>query len=372
MSDDINRNLSLSTPSNESHTDEEIVLTKNAFWNHDPDPSWPDQLRDLFERTPPLEDQFYRYFAKPFTRTTDIDSMPDAILELRSKYPWVTDEDATLFFHAIGGYYSSWEPYKQLVLNYIKMHDGLVYPIDWSAFEKSVLTNDFDDFNTLIALLMNRTGLDEHLIKNIALYYAKFVAIRAFKKKLDRKGTITNSEEAIICYVEDMVQSDTGLDFLKEVLIYYFSLPDWKAKELIENQFRNVQLNSFERKLMAGKKDVRVNIDSLSPLEFEEYVAGLFRKKGYEAELTKKSHDYGVDVLATKGNERWAIQAKHYSSPAGIDAVQEVIGGKNHYHCNNAAVFCSNDFTKSARELARSNNITLFNREEIKKFASTS
>ncbi len=48
--------------------------------------------------------------------------------------------------------------------------------------------------------------------------------------------------------------------------------------------------------------------------QFEEYVCEHFRKQGYKADLTSFSGDCGVDVFATKGKEKLAIQAKMYGS----------------------------------------------------------
>ncbi|HFQ93138.1 MAG TPA: restriction endonuclease, partial [Anaerolineae bacterium] len=45
----------------------------------------------------------------------------------------------------------------------------------------------------------------------------------------------------------------------------------------------------------------------LSPAEFEQYVAGLFRKKGYQVQMRGRSGDLGVDILLTKADGRQAI-----------------------------------------------------------------
>ena len=39
-----------------------------------------------------------------------------------------------------------------------------------------------------------------------------------------------------------------------------------------------------------------------------------YRSKGYKAEVTPYSGDYGVDVFAVKGKEKIAVQAKMYGS----------------------------------------------------------
>ena len=42
--------------------------------------------------------------------------------------------------------------------------------------------------------------------------------------------------------------------------------------------------------------------------------------------MTQGSHDYGGDIIAIKDQIKYVIQCKKYSSPVGIDAVQQVDG----------------------------------------------
>lgn len=95
--------------------------------------------------------------------------------------------------------------------------------------------------------------------------------------------------------------------------------------------------------------------------QFEEYVATLLTNLGYDkVEVLPASGDYGTDVLAELNGIKYAIQCKYYSSPVGISAVQEIMGGKNHYNTHLAIVVTNNTFTKSAMNLANSNNIILW------------
>lgn len=54
----------------------------------------------------------------------------------------------------------------------------------------------------------------------------------------------------------------------------------------------------------------------MTPREFEQFVAQHYREKGYDVETTPYSGDYGVDVIAQKGEERIAIQVKMYGNSA--------------------------------------------------------
>lgn len=97
----------------------------------------------------------------------------------------------------------------------------------------------------------------------------------------------------------------------------------------------------------------------LSGVEFERHVAELYRKLGYNAELTRGSGDQGADVIAQSLTERIGIQCKQWSGTVGNDAVQQAIAGRTFYNCSHAAVVCTSTFTAAARELASRANVQL-------------
>lgn len=107
-------------------------------------------------------------------------------------------------------------------------------------------------------------------------------------------------------------------------------------------------------------------IDSMDGIAFEEFNAYLLRKLGYKAETTKASNDQGIDIVAKKGFKKIAIQTKRYKNKVGNSAVQEVVAGKKHYNCNKTLVITNNYFTRSAIELAKSNNVELWDRDVLK------
>lgn len=107
------------------------------------------------------------------------------------------------------------------------------------------------------------------------------------------------------------------------------------------------------------------NLDELNGVEFEVAIAGLYKHKGYEVEITKASGDFGVDVIAKKGREILAIQAKRYSGKVGIKAVQEVSAGAFYYKATKAIVITNSFYTEQAKELAKNTDITLINKKHL-------
>ena len=99
----------------------------------------------------------------------------------------------------------------------------------------------------------------------------------------------------------------------------------------------------------------------MNGLEFENLCAECLRKSGYRnVQVTKASGDYGVDILASKGGHRYAIQCKYYKNPVGNSAIQEVVAGMHYYNCDKAMVMTNSTFTKNAKELANANNVKLW------------
>jgi HJR/Mrr/RecB family endonuclease len=99
--------------------------------------------------------------------------------------------------------------------------------------------------------------------------------------------------------------------------------------------------------------------------EFEVYLQTIFRKMGYEVEVTKKSNDQGGDLIIEKDRERTVVQAKFYSSPVGNKAVQEVVAAKSFYEANKGMIVTNNTYTNSAVALAEVNDITLIDGDEL-------
>jgi restriction system protein len=93
----------------------------------------------------------------------------------------------------------------------------------------------------------------------------------------------------------------------------------------------------------------------MTPRQYEEGVASHFRQQGFEARLTSYSNDFGVDVFATRGHERIAIQAKMYggsSRPINHEMVLQLQGAKDYFECTQAMIVTNGRMTASASEVA--------------------
>lgn len=99
-------------------------------------------------------------------------------------------------------------------------------------------------------------------------------------------------------------------------------------------------------------------IDRMTGIEFEEFVAAVLEGNGYEIrQMTSTTGDFGADIIAYRNEELIAVQCKRYANPVGLKAVQEAIAAMKHYECDSCLVVTNSRFTKQAIELAMDNEV---------------
>jgi len=109
------------------------------------------------------------------------------------------------------------------------------------------------------------------------------------------------------------------------------------------------------------------HIDTMTGEAFEEYVAELLRFQGYKTRMTPRSGDYGVDIVASKGGVKTAVQIKRYSKKLDQKPVREAVTGMavRQYGCTKAMVVTNSTFTKAATFLAAESKCELVDREKL-------
>lgn len=104
----------------------------------------------------------------------------------------------------------------------------------------------------------------------------------------------------------------------------------------------------------------------LSPAEFEEMVAEVFRARGHRARRTGTAGDHGVDVVVeAKNGEKWVVQCKRWRGTVGERVVREFYGTMLHEKADKGAIVTTGFFTPQAREWARGKPIFLYDGEEF-------
>ena len=128
---------------------------------------------------------------------------------------------------------------------------------------------------------------------------------------------------------------------------------------------RKVRRWSFKRNSSMAE------IDNMTGLEFERYVAKLLESKGYGAIRLTEEFDYGVDIIAVKGGITWGIQVKRYSGLVKASSVRQVVTALRKYHCDRAMVITNSSYSQVAKELARNNDCILIDRSKLTQWISS-
>ena len=118
-----------------------------------------------------------------------------------------------------------------------------------------------------------------------------------------------------------------------------------------------------------------MNFDMLTGYEFEEYIAQLFKSKGFDVQKTSYSHDGGIDLIATFNEPifsgKYIIQCKKYTDTlVGQPIIRDLYGVVMSEHANKGILITTSDFTDEARAFADNKNIELINGPLLKQVAS--
>ncbi|MNC30960.1 Restriction endonuclease [compost metagenome] len=116
---------------------------------------------------------------------------------------------------------------------------------------------------------------------------------------------------------------------------------------------------------------MKITIQDIDLMEdgsgFEEYLYRLLLALGYtDAYKTLASRDFGADLVFTdRDGVRNVVQAKRYSYPVGLGAVQEVYGSMRFYKAKKSMVVASNVYTAACDDLAGYNGVKLHSRNDL-------
>ncbi|MFT4312220.1 MAG: restriction endonuclease [Candidatus Woesearchaeota archaeon] len=235
--------------------------------------------------------------------------------------------------------------------------------------------NFLDDTNEDIDML--ETVLDNNDIPiiytelNAILYNVKVKSeLDKFKSKLPKSKNITLNQ-----VVETFLEfyGDNYQNYLPVISLELFSRGLLKQVDNLKHTILDIkeklEVKNYEKRLMKDEYMV-ADYENLNGGEFEEYLERLFVSLGYKVKRTKLSGDQGADLVIEKFKERTVVQAKKYTKPVTNKAIQEVVASKRHYKCEKAIVVTTSTFTKSAKELAKSNQVELWDNEMLRKKVS--
>lgn len=117
-----------------------------------------------------------------------------------------------------------------------------------------------------------------------------------------------------------------------------------------------------------SRQESRHRLSKLTPRKFEEAVAQVFQRYGYDVELTPYVRDAGVDILLKdKDGNRHAVQVKQYASgaPIGRPALQNLQGAMLNAEADRAILLTLSHFSEPAIRYAKTHGIRLIDGDEL-------
>jgi HJR/Mrr/RecB family endonuclease len=132
----------------------------------------------------------------------------------------------------------------------------------------------------------------------------------------------------------------------------------------------NAVINEEVDKYSDESSITSVDVDTLSPVAFESFCAGVLIENGWSATTTKGSGDQGIDIIATQNGKKAVFQCKKFSSPVGNKAVQEIIAGKSYESADYAFVVSNAEYTQAATELANKSGVILLHYSRLPEIAN--
>ncbi len=251
-------------------------------------------------------------------------------------------------------------------------------------FSENVSQAEFDKF--ILSLTESNFILDT-FVEKFALFYLMFQERNALlsekfcKDYIDRLNLVEKKD--LYYYAKEIFKYNINMAN-EDIVMYYDGYYNNKNKHTVvldevdtiknssilqnlrEVQERKNYLYELETETNEEAKFSKIDLDLMSPFDFEQFVADLFKKMGYNSYKTKNSGDQGVDVIAEKVGEKIAIQVKHFfQNSVGNKAIQEVVTGRKFYKAQKCMVITNSTFTKAARELAKANDVTLWDGDTL-------
>ncbi len=225
-------------------------------------------------------------------------------------------------------------------------------PVSGSEIQKSINTQIDQSSLMLVMLGESWSRWQEYEINN------------ALKKNIPVVGVLSNENNKIIPPIfasDDVPVVNWNWNEISKVLSGEAHTVDYKAPDdgKLTSSIIQLDFSRISEELTTFILNNPSEMHNISPRKFEELVAYIMEKHGYEVTLTQQSRDGGIDIFALKnegfGNILTIVDCKKYSetNPVGIAAVRGMYGTLQIESASHGMIATTSRFTRDATELAR-------------------
>lgn len=130
--------------------------------------------------------------------------------------------------------------------------------------------------------------------------------------------------------------------------------------DLVWPAIRRARLFHRQAQWRTGREQI-VFLKTLSPQDFEQFIARLYARLGYRVQVTGGSHDGGIDLVAQRDGRRHYIQCKRYSTrQVPVGAVRDFYGAMADKAASGKGFFVTTStFTLEAERFAQGKPLEL-------------
>ncbi|GAE28332.1 hypothetical protein JCM9140_4549 [Halalkalibacter wakoensis JCM 9140] len=108
-----------------------------------------------------------------------------------------------------------------------------------------------------------------------------------------------------------------------------------------------------------------LNIDELPEQEFQQLLVPLFQKQGYSVNRTKGNRKAQPDLIVRKKGVKALVLAKRQTTDIQANFIHDCLSLKPSFQANRLIIVTNSHFTKSAKQVAHANKVTLIDRDSL-------
>ena len=213
---------------------------------------------------------------------------------------------------------------------------------------------------TLIGTTSKPSQVDERLVRWMISYNLKPYSDREMQELLpllaiDHKLALAPEAAQLLArYCEGSLENASVL--LKKLLNHEHHVEGYVSLKTAMDAVRLLGYQSSP----TNPRDVLKGVRAMSGSEFERFVANVFQRQGYTAELTGASGDHGIDIILRKHGQVIAVQCKQWGNSIGEPVLRDFYGSILNAGVNMGFLVTSSNFTTQAETFAQNKPIKLY------------
>jgi len=119
------------------------------------------------------------------------------------------------------------------------------------------------------------------------------------------------------------------------------------------------------RRAAPNSQDLVKTLRAMTGVEFERFVADVFRRTGYAAELTPATGDHGIDIILRKLGRVIFVQCKKWDCTVGEPVLRDFYGSMVASRADAGFVVTTSNFTSQAEAFVKDKPIELYDVDAI-------